>query len=54
MARMLTINRTTLPIAEWARRSGIPEGTIRSRLQSGWSPERAVFTEVRRRTRQRA
>jgi len=33
-----------LTLPQWSRRTGLPETTIRSRLRSGWSPERALET----------
>lgn len=33
-------------LAEWAERSGIKYGTLRMRLDSGWSPERAIHKPV--------
>jgi hypothetical protein len=33
-------------VAEWARVSRIPSGTIRSRLRLGWEPKYAVFAPL--------
>lgn len=42
---MMTIDGETLCLAEWARRSGIPEATLRARVAvRGWDHERAVKT----------
>lgn len=35
----LTVGGETLCIAAWAERTGIPEGTVHSRLRRGWSAE---------------
>jgi len=40
--RMLTAGGLTLPIAEWARRTGLARGAIHCRLRRGWSEEDAV------------
>lgn len=40
--RLLTANGETLPICEWAERSGVSQGTIWSRLSLGWSEEEAA------------
>lgn len=39
--QLLTFNGETLPVTEWARRSGINSQTLRSRLNSGWNPKDA-------------
>lgn len=41
-----TINGTTRTAAEWCERTGIPLGTVRKRINAGWTPERA-FTMTR-------
>lgn len=41
-SRKLTIDGETLTMAQWARRVGIGETTIRERLGRGWSSEDAV------------
>ncbi len=38
----------SLTAAEWSRETGIGYQTIRKRLESGWSPDRAVSEPVRR------
>lgn len=40
--RWITVGDETLTAAQWARRVGIRSGTIRARLDKGWSPDRAV------------
>lgn len=47
----LTINGETKTISEWSRISGIKKGTIRQRLQKGWSAEDAVFHALLRNRR---
>lgn len=39
---LLTWQGQTLCVAEWARRRGLSDGTIRSRIKRGWSVERAL------------
>lgn len=46
--RVITVDGVSMSLAEWSRKSGISQSTIRSRLKSGWSPERAVTEEVHR------
>lgn len=43
----LTHDGKTLTVPEWAELSGISEKTIRDRLDSGWSVERALTTPPR-------
>jgi hypothetical protein len=45
-ARLLTFQGETLMMSEWARRLGLPGGALRSRLNKGWSVERALTTKV--------
>lgn len=40
--RHITIDGETFSIAQWSRRFGINENTIRSRLRYGWPPERLL------------
>ena len=47
--RMLTYNGETKPITEWAKQFNVPHGTVRSRLDLGWTVERALTTPVDRR-----
>lgn len=43
----ITAYGETRPCAEWARITGIPKNTIRGRLKTGWSGERAVSEAVK-------
>lgn len=54
-ARMITCDGETLPLIEWARRSGLRSDTIAGRLDRGWSAEDALRrpVDVRRRRRDR-
>lgn len=46
--RSLTVNGVSRCLAEWAEISGLPIGTIHSRIgRDGWSAERAVLTPRR-------
>lgn len=38
----LTYQGETLPIAEWANRTGIPQATLRNRAKQGWDIERLL------------
>jgi len=38
----LTVDGETLTVAEWSRRSGVPDRTIRGRLTAGWTHEQAI------------
>lgn len=49
--RMLTAHGETRSITEWARLKGLTKTILTMRLDRGWSPERAVDTPVRRKTR---
>lgn len=40
--KVITHNGETLSVAEWSRKTGISEGTIRSRINYGWEPERIL------------
>ena len=43
----LTVNSETKTIAEWSEQTGISFQTIKARLISGWSPEKAIkSTEI--------
>lgn len=46
-SRFLTANGETKTQAEWSEISGVSQGTLHSRLKSGWSADRAVTTPVR-------
>lgn len=49
--RMLTAHGETRSVAEWARLKGLTYEALTGRLDRGWSPERAVDTPLRRKTR---
>lgn len=49
--RCLTWNDDTKTISEWVEIVGINKTTIKERLNSGWSVEKALSTPVRRRTK---
>lgn len=38
----------TLTLAQWSRETGIPVTTLIERFKTGWTPERALTTPVRR------
>lgn len=40
--RVITYNGVTKTLCEWARFKGINQSTLRSRLNAGWSVERAL------------
>jgi len=40
---MITIGGVTKNVAEWSRETGRPQGTIKSRIRSGWDPADAVL-----------
>lgn len=42
--RRLTWNGETHCLSEWARRTGLPRGTLQKRLVSGWDTERILTT----------
>lgn len=44
--RMVTFRGQTLCVTEWARRLGMPSGTLWARFKHGWSTERAMSTPV--------
>ena len=43
-----TINGETHTIAEWSRISGISQTLVFNRLKRGWSPQKAIFTPVKK------
>ena len=45
--RFVTINEETLCVTDWAARNHINTAIVWSRIQLGWSPERAVSAPVR-------
>jgi hypothetical protein len=49
-SRLLEVGGVSLTVSEWSRRSGVPESTIRMRVDRlGWSVERAVSVKAVRR-----
>ncbi len=48
---LITHAGLTLGLAEWSARTGLPASTIKSRLNTGWSVERALTTKRDRRYR---
>lgn len=40
--RMITVGNVTLPLREWAKRTGITPAAIYGRLNAGWSEQDAV------------
>lgn len=40
--RFLDVGGVSLRLTEWARKTGIAQELIRSRLERGWAPQRAV------------
>jgi hypothetical protein len=45
--RLICIDSETKSVAEWAEISGIPQRTIRDRLDNGWEEKQSVFELVR-------
>lgn len=45
---LITFNGETLLLIEWAERTGIRIATLRARIYTGWSPERAITAPVRK------
>ena len=45
--QLLTHNGETLPLSEWARRTGLHKEVIRQRLRLGWPPAEALAVPVR-------
>lgn len=49
-SRLLEVGGVSLTVSEWSRRAGVPESTIRMRVDRlGWSIERAVSVKAVRR-----
>lgn len=44
--RMLTINGETACVSEWAERSGVSVSLLFSRINNGWSPDKAISTPI--------
>lgn len=49
----LTFNGKTMCVTDWALFLGVPAGTLYTRLNCGWSPERTLTQFVNRRTNTR-
>jgi hypothetical protein len=45
--RFISIDGTTMCLKDWALSVGLKYATVRSRLEAGWPPERALTTRVR-------
>lgn len=45
---LLSLNGETLCLSEWARRNGITRSSLRGRLASGWTLERALAVPLRK------
>jgi hypothetical protein len=45
---LITFNGETHTITQWSRITGINKGTLRDRIEAGWSEERALTTPVRK------
>lgn len=45
-SELITVGEVSLSVHGWADRTGIKAHTIYSRLQYGWSPQRAVTTPI--------
>lgn len=41
-ARLITAFGKSMPLGDWAKITGIPYSTIRTRLRRGWTPERIL------------
>lgn len=48
---LITFGNETLPLSQWAQRTGINAHTIKTRLNQGWSVERALTAPARHRHR---
>jgi hypothetical protein len=46
--RLMTFNGVTKTLIEWSEECGIPKGTIRSRLNRGWTLQQALTLSQRR------
>lgn len=44
---MLTLHGESAPLATWAERVGIPQGTLKARKEYGWSDEKTLMTPIR-------
>lgn len=45
---LMSINGTTKTRMQWSEEFGVPYTTIRSRINSGWTPEKAVSEPIRK------
>ena len=43
---VISVGAVSLTLAEWAERTGISPGTIKARLDRGWSAERSLMTPL--------
>lgn len=50
-SKHLTFNGETLPLLEWCQRTGLTEKALRSRIDHGWSVDRALTTPTQKRMR---
>lgn len=46
--RMLTFEGETRILNDWAKKTGIPSGSIRRRLKDGWTVEKALTVPIRK------
>jgi hypothetical protein len=46
-SRFLTLDGRTQTVAQWARETGLNQGTLKSRLAKGWTTEDALTKKVR-------
>lgn len=44
--RKITFEGRTLPLMEWAEKTGLPHYVLRSRLKAGWPIEEAITTQL--------
>lgn len=51
--RLVAAGGVTRTLIEWSERTGIPQDTLKHRLDSGWTADRAVSTPVRPRRSKR-
>jgi len=48
-SRMVTFNGETLCVSEWAERMSLKPHTLMARLNSGWTVQRALTTQTKKR-----
>jgi len=46
--RLMTMNGETMTLSQWSRRTGIPQGTLRSRYERGWPVEKILTKQMKR------